>query len=351
MGRRKHAEEHTNHERWLVSYADFITLLFAFFVVMYSISQVNESKYRVLSNTLEDAFNQPELSLHPIQIGETARSNPPNLIKLNGDAVKTQTTQEAADKENQLPDDFQQIANKIEEAFGDLMKQNLVSLRGNEEWLEIEMKSSLLFDSGDAALSNQALELLGKIAAILKEQNNAVRVEGFTDDRPIHNVRFPSNWELSSARAAAVVELFIEEGMEAGRLVAAGYGEFQPVVPNDSPENRTKNRRVVLMISKTGALRPQLKELPISSTDAANADVNGTVPEGAQTAPAAASPSPAVSVPAGSAPAVVVPSTSAPATQSPRVSAPPASVPAPRPSPVAAPRENLPPSANAAKTP
>lgn len=281
MGRRKHSEEHTNHERWLVSYADFITLLFAFFVVMYSISQVNESKYRVLSNTLEDAFNQPELSLKPIQIGETAKSNPANLIELNGDAATDKVVQIGDERQQaqggELPDEFRQIANEIEKAFGDLMKQNLVSLRGNEEWLEIEMSSSLLFESGDATLGNHALELLGKISSILKDQNNAVRVEGFTDDRPIHNVRYPSNWELSSARAAAVVQLFIEEGLDASRLVAAGYGEFQPVAPNDSQENRAKNRRVVLMISKTGALRPQLKELSApSAADKATPAASGT---------------------------------------------------------------------------
>ena len=278
MGRRKHNEEHTNHERWLVSYADFITLLFAFFVVMYSISQVNESKYRVLSNTLEDAFNQPELSIKPIQIGETAKSNPTSLIKLNADAIKDKIGQGGGEKEGEMPDEFKQIANKIEQAFGDLMKQDLVSLRGNEEWLEVEMRSSLLFDSGAATLSNSALELLGKVAAILKEQNNAVRVEGFTDDRPIHTVRYPSNWQLSSARAAAVVQLFIEEGIDASRLVAAGYGEFQPVALNDSPENRAKNRRVVLMISKAGALRPQLKAINSSPADAPGGDAGSAAP-------------------------------------------------------------------------
>ncbi|MDB6062959.1 MAG: hypothetical protein JWM78_3062 [Verrucomicrobiaceae bacterium] len=265
MGRRKHTEEHTNHERWLVSYADFITLLFAFFVVMYSISQVNESKYRVLSNTLEDAFNQPELAVDPIQIGEKARSNPANLVALNTDAAKTKEGEGGTQSSNGMPDEFKDVANKIAEAFGDLMTQGLVTLRGNEEWLEIEMKSSLLFDSGDAALSNHALELLGQVAAILRDQKNAVRVEGFTDNKPIHTVRFPSNWELSSSRAAAVVQLFVEEGIDSSRLVAAGYGEFQPVGPNDTPENRAKNRRVVLMISKTGELRPVLK--PIDATE------------------------------------------------------------------------------------
>jgi chemotaxis protein MotB len=278
MGRRKYVEEHTNHERWLVSYADFITLLFAFFVVMYSISQVNESKYRVLSNTLEDAFNQPELATEAIQIGEKARSNPTNLIELNTNAAKTKDGEGGTDNAANMPDEFKQVADKIAAAFGDLMTQGLVTLRGNEEWLEIEMKSSLLFDSGDATLTNHALELLGQVAAILREQKNAVRVEGFTDNKPIHTVRYPSNWELSSARAAAVVQLFVEEGIDSSRLVAAGYGEFQPVGPNDTPENRTKNRRVVLMISKTGELRPSLKPVGLAPTPEANSSAESLQP-------------------------------------------------------------------------
>jgi chemotaxis protein MotB len=269
MGRRKHAEEHVNHERWLVSYADFITLLFAFFVVMYSISQVNESKYRVLSNTLTDAFNQPELQVHAIQVGETAKSNPLNFVELSAMAIrnkdghgeKEEKNDELAEQHPEIPEQFKAISDKIEQALGDLIKQNMVTLRGNEEWLEIEMQSSLLFDSGDAALSNKALELLGQIAEILKTEKTPVRVEGFTDNVPIKSVRFPSNWELSSARAAAVVQLFIEEGLEPTQLMATGYGEFQPIAPNDTPENRTKNRRVVLMISKTGELRPKLQAI------------------------------------------------------------------------------------------
>jgi chemotaxis protein MotB len=282
MGRRKRHEEHTNHERWLVSYADFITLLFAFFVVMYSISQVNESKYRVLSNTLENAFNQPELAVEAIQIGETAKSNPTNLIQLNDAAAKDKDGQ-GGEQESDMPDEFQQIANQIEQAFGDLMKQDMVTLRGNEEWLEVEMRSSLLFDSGDATLSKNALVLLGQIAAILKQQKNAVRVEGFTDNVPIHTPRYPSNWELSSARASAVVQLFIEEGIDASRLVAAGYGEFQPVAANDTPDNRTRNRRVVLMISKSGELRPVLKAVAPKDQAAGEASSSGISIEEAPT--------------------------------------------------------------------
>ncbi len=261
MARRKHVEEHVNHERWLVSYADFITLLFAFFVVMYSISQVNEGKYRVLSNTLTDAFNQPEMAVHPIQIGEVAKSNPVNLVALSAMAIKDKEGQGGGENESDIPEQLKQISDKIEQALGELIKQNMVTLRGNEQWLEIEMRSSLLFDSGDATLSNSARELLGQISTILRDEKIPVRVEGFTDNIPIHSARYPSNWELSSARAAAVVQLFMSLGLEPTKLMATGYGEFQPIMPNDTQEGRAKNRRVVLMISKTGELRPQLKEV------------------------------------------------------------------------------------------
>ncbi len=277
MQRRRVLEEPTvNHERWLVSYADFITLLFAFFVVMYSISQVNEGKYKVLSNTLTEAFstnpfkNTPR-TLDPFQVGDIVKSNPKNYVELEPTAIvenetgdKEQPTEalegNGPDSQNGgIPTELQQINNRLGENFSELIDEELISLRGNEEWLEVELKSSLLFSSGDARLSNSALELLGGIAEVLKGAASPVRVEGFTDDIPINTAQFPSNWELSTARASAVVQLFIEEGVEPERLAAIGYGEFQPVADNDTEEGRSANRRVVLMISKTGELRPDLR--------------------------------------------------------------------------------------------
>jgi chemotaxis protein MotB len=289
VARRKIAEEHVNHERWLVSYADFITLLFAFFVVMYSISQVNESKYRVLSNTLTAAFHQPEVTIQPVQIGERAKTDPIRLVPLEGTPVKGREDSGGAAPTDELPAEFKQISNEIEKALSGLIKQRLVTLRGNELWLEIELNSSLLFESGEAALDNgKALELLGQIAAILHEQKNPVRVEGFTDNVPIHTSRYPSNWELSSARAVSVVQFFIEEGVDPKRLVAVGYGEYQPIADNGTPEGRSRNRRVVLMISKSGELRPQLQPVKAAELRAPDA----AVPAPAAT-PAAPAPAPA----------------------------------------------------------
>lgn len=276
MARRQVVEETVSHERWLVSYADFITLLFAFFVVMYSISQVNDGKYKILSQTLSEVFtqeqlNNPELTIDPFQVGEIAKSNPRNVIELHSNAIlnKDGDSEEAGEKHGVagglqpggLPEALQQINRKIDERFSDLLQQDMINVRGNEEWLEVELKSSLLFASGDAVLSTPALELLGSIAEILRNQNNPVRVEGFTDNIPINTGQFPSNWELSTARASAVVKLFVEEGLDASRFAAIGYGEHQPIDNNTTAEGRAANRRVVLMISKTGELRPALREL------------------------------------------------------------------------------------------
>lgn len=275
MARRRAVEDPVSHERWLVSYADFITLLFAFFVVMYSISQVNEGKYKVLSQTLTEAFtstqvdtggNPPELTLDPFQVGDLAKSNPLNVIEMTAPVIKQNEGDRDAKQEGViteqggLPNDFEQLSNQVEQAFGDLADSDLISVRGNEEWLQVEMQSSLLFETGKAALNAEALELLGGIAELLKTGTNPIRVEGFTDNVPINTPQFPSNWELSTARAAAVVQLFTEEGIDPSRMAAIGYGEYQPVVPNDTPEGRARNRRVVLMIAKTGELRPTVGE-------------------------------------------------------------------------------------------
>ncbi len=275
MARRRIVEDTVSHDRWLVSYADFITLLFAFFVVMYSISQVNEGKYKVLSETLAEVFKRqdpgtPEHTLDPFQVGEVAKSNPQSFIELEASSLLEKEGNSEGPGEGEqleqggLPEEFQQISQKIDESLGELLKSNLVTVRGNEKWLEVELKSSLLFSSGDSTLSGPALELLGSIASILEGQTNPIRVEGFTDNQPINSVRYPSNWELSAGRASAVVKFFIEEGLAANRLAAIGYGEHQPVTDNDSEQGRADNRRVVLMISKTGELRPELREITSS---------------------------------------------------------------------------------------
>jgi chemotaxis protein MotB len=245
MARRRHQEEHENHERWLVSYADFITLLFAFFVVMYSISSINEGKYKILSETLVGVFNQPDRSVKPIPVGEEKpRTTEPDRSMVE----ESERSQIAIDDPGADP--LQEIAQSMRDAFGDLIRSDQLSVRGNELWVEIEMNSSLLFPSGDAIPNDVAFTLIAKVARILAPYGNPVHVEGFTDNQPIATSRYPSNWELSTARAASIVRMLSVEGVAPGRLAAVGYGEFQPVADNATAEGRARNRRVVLVISR-----------------------------------------------------------------------------------------------------
>jgi chemotaxis protein MotB len=260
-------EEHENHERWLVSYADFITLLFAFFVVMYSISSLNEGKYRVLSESMVAAFRSSSRALDPIQVGNLARS-PRNTseaavelpmpvqftpIVIDNRVVKPRPglDESGLPTPTQLEQAEQQIAalaEEVVEAIQELVANEYITVRRNKLWLEIELRTSMLFESASAVPSIDAELILRQIARSLREFPNRILVEGFTDDRPINSMVYPSNWELSSARAGAVVRLFQGYGIQPERLSAVGYGEHRPVASNASESGRLQNRRVVIVV-------------------------------------------------------------------------------------------------------
>jgi len=244
MARRRSPEEHENHERWLVSYADFITLLFAFFVVMYSISSVNEGKYKILSDSLVGVFSQADRSVKPIPIGEERpRTTEPDISQVDDPSGESSAG-------NPTLDPLELIAQGMREAFGDLIANEQLTVRGNELWIEIELNSSLLFPSGDALPNDQAFQLIDKVAGILAPFDNPIHVEGFTDNLPISTDKFPTNWELSAARAGSVVRMLAAQGVNPSRLAAVGYGEFQPVADNATTEGRSRNRRVILVVSR-----------------------------------------------------------------------------------------------------
>ncbi|QSA98885.1 flagellar motor protein MotD [Methylococcus sp. EFPC2] len=249
--RRRHDEEHTSHERWLVSYADFITLLFAFFVVMYSISSINEGKYRVLSESLNEIFSDPkghpvpQRAAEPIQIGEIKRS--PDIHEEMPPA-----SPDVVDLKNgQLRDEQTQLANaaeQIERVLAPYIQEDLIAVKKEGNWIEVEMKSGLLFGSGSADLAPAAIPIIEKLADIFAPLESLINVEGHTDDKPINTAQFPSNWELSSARAASVVHQLMRSGLDPVRMAAIGYGEYHPVTDNLTEEGRYKNRRVVLIL-------------------------------------------------------------------------------------------------------
>ncbi len=237
MPRKKRQEEHDNHERWLVSYADFITLLFAFFVVMYSVSQVNEGKYKVLSGSLETAFRTDARAAVSVGAG----------VMQNMDGSKEISVLNPGGKSA-----IQSMSREIEEQVYPLVEQGLVKLRETEEWLEIEINNRILFSSGSTRLVPDARVLLSILAGVLGRFSVPVQVEGYTDNVPISTPAFPSNWSLSAARAASVAHLLSRQGVSPELLSATGYGENRPVTSNDSAEGRAENRRVVLKILKTG---------------------------------------------------------------------------------------------------
>lgn len=264
----KHAE-HENHERWLVSYADFITLLFAFFVVMYSVSSLNEGKYRVLSESMVAAFRSSARTLQPVQVGNLARSphspmqtfmNIPRPMPFNPAVIDSQMYPQDSDSQRELNVDadawamdmaseqIDQISEEVAGALEEMMQSELVTIRKNRLWVEVELNSNFLFASGSAMPSIDAEIILMKLAKVLTSHSNQLQVEGFTDNKPITNSVFPSNWELSSARAAAVVRLFAQFGVQAERMAAVGHGEFRPVASNDTETGRARNRRVVIVI-------------------------------------------------------------------------------------------------------
>ncbi|MBV1888978.1 MAG: flagellar motor protein MotD [Proteobacteria bacterium] len=261
MAKRKRAavEEHENHERWLVSYADFITLLFAFFVVMYSISQVNEGKYRVLAKTLDSVFNDdplsimktPALTLDPIQFGDPVmRPRNPDLgIELPDNGG------DSREDDNDLNEEQEDIKKVIESGFSELIKGGLLDVSGNKNRLEIELKSKILFEPGGAILQFEAEHVLSHLAIVLSGYENQILVEGHTDNIPIKTYHFPSNWEVSSARSAAVVNLFAREGIEPKRMSVVGYGEFRPIADNQTKKGQQRNRRVVIVVMKNSQKR------------------------------------------------------------------------------------------------
>jgi chemotaxis protein MotB len=282
MARRRRHEEHENHERWLVSYADFITLLFAFFVVMYSISSLNEGKYKVLSEALVGVFNEAERSVKPIPIGEQK----PQTVRPADPLVQDSDQTDAALGQG-AQDPLKSIADDVNAAFGDLIASNQMTVRGNELWIEIELNSNLLFGSGDAMPSNLAFDLIDKVAKIVKPFDNPIHVEGFTDDQPINTAQFPSNWELSSARSSSIVRMLAMDGINPARLASVGYGEFQPLTSNATADGRARNRRVVLVISRNLDVRRSLT----GSGTAANAKPDAALRRaGTQTAPVPAKP-------------------------------------------------------------
>jgi chemotaxis protein MotB len=273
MARRHKHEEHMNHEAWAIPYGDLITLLLAFFVVMYAMSSVNEGKYRVLSDSLVAAFRGAPRTLEPIQVGEKTvgsgadihmtivqqamlEGQPREMLAPLADSpIMRQGSRQSPDqaKNSEAMDSaeaaaLESVAKEVEQAMAGLIEKDLIVVRRHGLWVEVEIRTDILFPSGIATLSPSAITVLQQLAATLEPFPNPIRVEGHTDNIPINTRAFPSNWELSAARAASVVHLFMKAGLAPQRLAVIGLGEHRPIQGNHTPEGRNANRRVVLVI-------------------------------------------------------------------------------------------------------
>ena len=275
MARKKREEDKDNHERWLVSYADFITLLFAFFVVMYAISSVNEQTFREMAKSVGTAFGMKNLPSFTIHDNRTVSAAPPVVMRSPRKGNQSEIRKER-EKMKAIGRDLMQI-------LAPFINEGKIKVVQSARGVSVEISASVLFAPADARLSNQSEEVLREVARVLRDEPNDIQIEGFTDNLPIHSAQYPSNWELSSARASSVVRLFVAEGVAEKRLVAIGRGANEPIADNATTEGRARNRRVSLTM--LSAIPETVTEIPVSLPD--GVPVDHTRASGTASAPVA----------------------------------------------------------------
>lgn len=332
MRKRRHkVDEHSNHEAWVIPYADLLTLLLALFVVLYAMSSVNTTKYRALAQAISSAFNGSRAVIQPLTPNPPQSSIPVPTTKpapiprtplaqillpvLTQHIATPNTAQGTPTDQNKTKlseeqQNLERIRSAVEHALQPLIDKNLVVVRRTPNWLEIEIRTDILFPSGVATLSPSATQVLTSLGDILAPFANPLRVEGYTDDMPINTAIYPSNWELSAARAASVARLFAEHGVNPERLGIVGWGEYRPAAENTSEDGRNRNRRVLVVVLSDKAAPRRFYTNSEQINQTADADSDSTDEQNA--APAmAAQPSAPVQTP----PLVVTPPATLPSPQ------------------------------------
>jgi chemotaxis protein MotB len=235
--RRRKTDSHTSHERWLVSYADFITLLFAFFVVLYASSQVDKKKMVQVAAAIQGGFRQMGV-FSPAPVN-TPASKPGQLVN--------DLSKPAAASDPEVP--LSQVKSELERALSDEISKHQVEMRSVPDGLVVSLHEVGFFNTGEAKLLPGAEPVLAHVAQVLATGGFQIRVEGHTDDVPIRNARYHSNWELSTARATEVVLMMVQKsGFRPDRVSVAGYAQYRPVASNDTEEGRRRNRRIDLVV-------------------------------------------------------------------------------------------------------
>lgn len=257
MALKKEPEKHVNHERWLVSYADFITLLFAVFVTLYAMSQSDKKKTEEVMKSIQESFGMvqagapsPKVNVIPSQQAHIIPAIKPevSIVPPGARSARGQSRGRAEEK------DFRQIKSAIEAYLIKQGAQHKVTLAITRRGLIVSLKEAGFFDSGQAVIRKDAYDLINTISEVVTQYNNPLRLEGHTDNVPISTAQFPTNWELSTARATNALKYLIKNfDVDTDKISATGYGEFRPVADNATAEGRAKNRRVdLVMLSSEG---------------------------------------------------------------------------------------------------
>jgi chemotaxis protein MotB len=248
MARKRAHPEHENHERWLVSYADFITLLFAFFVVMFATSQTDKAKAQQVSEAVKGALENGGIAAAVREImGGTVDEKGKGNAQMKGPGGSQKWERDKAESQSEA--ELVPSMNFLTQALKDEIKNGKIELRMEARGLIVSLRQAAFFPSGEDALADATHSTFQKVAALIISLPNQVRLEGHTDAVPIHTARFRSNWELSASRAIACLALMTEEfEVPRERLSIAGYAETAPIASNDTEEGRAQNRRVDVVI-------------------------------------------------------------------------------------------------------
>ena len=233
--RRRHTKEsHPNHERWVISYADFMTLLLAFFIVMFATANADKAKAKLFSEAVKAAFSQgSDSALQAAAKASVLNSN----HKFDADAFV------------QAMAELSKYQNRLKQSLNGEISRGEVDVHMEKRGLVISFKQAALFDSGQAVVKPSGLPTLSKVSEVISRLPNQIRLEGHTDNVPIHNEFFKNNWELSSARSIAILNMLVDQfGLQTNRLSVSGYADVAPVATNDTEDGRSKNRRVDLVV-------------------------------------------------------------------------------------------------------
>ena len=246
---------HVNHERWLVSYADFITLMFAFFVVMYATSKADVKKQAQMAHSIDSAFRTLGLfQQHPTKNGAAGLAHnqegpitPMNVVM--GDELVGPPAVNV---------DLQKLEERLSGMLSNQIAEHVVSMKIGRDGLIISLREAGFYDSGSAEVHPSSLPILNRIATTLATSPYDIRIEGHTDNVPIHTAHFDSNWELSTARATRLTRIFVAGNFAPYRMSASGYAEFHPIATNEAAEGRSQNRRVDIIVLPRTSAHPEL---------------------------------------------------------------------------------------------